>query len=84
LTSVAAGIPASNICHVITYGGKSGYCIPRILVEILDAQGQVIAKKVGFIPGFGYDNVYFEEPVRAPGMAYRVSISSWNDCAGGQ
>jgi hypothetical protein len=32
----------------------------------------------------GYDNVYFEEPVRAPGPAYRVSISSWNNCAGGQ
>jgi len=72
--------------HVITYGGKSGYCIPRILVETLDAQGQVVAQNVGFIPGFvgGYDNVYFEEPIRAPGPAYRVSISSWNNCAGGQ
>jgi len=71
---------------VITYGGKSGYCIPRILVETLDAQGQVVAQNVGFIPGFvgGYDNVYFEEPIRAPGPAYRVSISSWNNCAGGQ
>ena len=28
--------------HVVTYGGMSGYCIPRLLVETLDAQGQVI------------------------------------------
>jgi len=72
--------------HMITYGGKSGYCAPRLLVETLDAQGRVIAQNVGFIPGFvgGYDNVYFEEPIRAPGPAYRVSISSWNNCAGGQ
>ena len=72
--------------HMITYGAKSGYCIPRLLVETLDAQGKVVAQNTGFIPGFvgGYDNVYFEEPIRAPGPAYRVSISSWNNCAGGQ
>ena len=72
--------------HMITYGAKSGYCIPRLLVETLDTQGQVVAQNVGFIPGFvgGYDNVYFEEPIRAPGPAYRVSISSWNNCGGGQ
>jgi hypothetical protein len=71
--------------HVITYGGKAGYCIPRLLVETLDAQGKVIAQNMGFIPGYvgGYDNVYFEEPIRAPGPAYRVSIASWDKCAGG-
>src|SRR5438093_8155530 len=55
--------------HVITYGGKAGYCRPRLLVETLDAQGQVVAQRVGFIPGYvgGFDDVYFEEPVRAPG-----------------
>src|SRR5258705_355363 len=44
--------------HVITYGGMSGYCIPRLLVETLDAQGQVTAQRMGFIPGFvgGFDN----------------------------
>lgn len=26
--------------HVITYGGKSGYCSTRLLVETLDAQGR--------------------------------------------
>ena len=72
--------------HVVTVGGKSGYCIPRLLVETLDAQGQVVARNVGFIPGYvgGYDNVYFEEPIRAPGQGYRVSISSWSNCGGGQ
>ncbi len=71
--------------HVITYGGMSGYCIPRLLVETLDAQGQVTAQRMGFIPGFvgGFDNVYFEEPIRAPGPAYRVSIASWDKCGGG-
>jgi hypothetical protein len=72
--------------HVVTVGGKTGYCIPRLLVETLDAQGQVVARNVGFIPGYvgGYDNVYFEEPIRAPGPGYRVSISSWSNCGGGQ
>jgi hypothetical protein len=72
--------------HVVTVGGKTGYCIPRLLVETLDAQGQVTARNVGFIPGYvgGYDNVYFEEPIRAPGPGYRVSISSWSNCGGGQ
>jgi hypothetical protein len=71
---------------VVTNGGKTGYCIPRLLVETLDAQGQVVARNVGFIPGYvgGYDNVYFEEPIRAPGQGYRVSISSWSNCGGGQ
>ena len=71
--------------HVITKGGKFGYCNPRLLVETLDAQGQVVAWNVGFIPGYvgGFDNVYFEEPIRAPGPAYRVSIASWDTCGGG-
>jgi hypothetical protein len=71
--------------RVITYGGKAGYCRSRLLVETLDAQGQVTARNVGFIPGYvgGYDNVYFEEPIRTPGAAYRVSIASWDRCGGG-
>ena len=72
--------------HMITYGAKSGYCNPRLLVETLDAQGQVVAQHVGFIPGYvgGFDNAYFEEPIRAPGAGYRVSLPSWNICCGGQ
>lgn len=71
--------------RMITYGGMSGYCIPRLLVETLDAQGQVTAQRMGFIPGYvgGFDNVYFEELIRAPGPAYRVSIASWDKCGGG-
>jgi hypothetical protein len=72
--------------RVITQGGKASYCIPRLLVETLDAQGRVTAERMGFIPGTvgPYDNVYFEEPIRVPGPAYRVSIASWDKCAGGQ
>jgi hypothetical protein len=72
--------------RVITKGGKASYCIPRLLVETLDAQGNVTAERMGFIPGTigPYDNVYFEEPIRVPGPAYRVSIASWDKCAGGQ
>lgn len=71
--------------HVITYGGKAGYCNTRLLVETVDAQGQVTARNMGFIPGYvgGFDNAYFEEPVRSPGPAYRVSIASWDKCGGG-
>ncbi len=71
--------------HVTTYGGKAGYCNSRLLMETLDAQGQVTARHVGFIPGYvgGFDNVYFEQPVRTPGAAYRVSIASWDRCGGG-
>jgi hypothetical protein len=70
---------------VVTYGGKAGYCNTRLLVETLDTQGRVVAKNVGFVAGYvgGYDNVYFEEPVRAPGPDYRVSITSWDRCGGG-
>ena len=72
--------------RMITYGAKSGYCIPRLVVETLDAQGKVVAQNTGFIPGYvgSYYNVYFEQPIRAPGAGYRVSIPSWNNCAGGQ
>jgi len=72
--------------HILTYGAKSGYCVPRLLVETLDAQGRVVAQNMGFIPGYVgiFDNVYFEEPIRAPGPEYRVSIASWDKCAGGQ
>jgi hypothetical protein len=84
VTQDSAGRPLI-VGHVITQGGKASYCIPRLLVETLDAQGQVTAERMGFIPGTvgGYDKVYFEEPIRAPGPAYRVSIVSWDKCGGG-
>ena len=85
VTQDKAGRPLI-VGHVITVGGKANYCIPRLLVQTLDAQGQVTAERMGFIPGSigGYDKVYFEEPVRAPGPAYRVTIASWDKCGGGQ
>lgn len=72
--------------RMITYAGMSGYCNTRLLVETLDAQGQVAARHVGFIPGYvgGFDNVYFELPIRATGAGYRVSVASWDKCGGGQ
>ncbi len=72
--------------HVITNGGKAGYCATRLLVETLDAKGEVVAQNVGFVPGYigGYDNVYFELPIRVPGASYRASIASWDKCGGGQ
>ena len=72
--------------RVITRGGKASYCIPRLLVETLDPQGQVTAQRMGFIPGTvgSHDNVYFEELIREPGPGYRVSIASWDKCGGGQ
>ena len=84
-TQDSAGRPVI-VGRVVTKGGKASYCIPRLLVETLDPQGRVTAERLGFIPGTvgPYDNVYFEEPIRAPGPGYRVSIASWDKCAGGQ
>src|SRR5258707_6257852 len=70
VTQDSAGRPLI-VGHVITQGGKASYCIPRLLVQTLDAQGQVTAERMGFIPRTvgGYDKVYFEEPLPAPGPA---------------
>jgi hypothetical protein len=67
VTQDKAGRPLI-VGHVITVGGKASYCIPRLLVQTLDAQGQVTAERMGFIPGSigGYDKVYFEEPSALP------------------
>jgi hypothetical protein len=85
VTQDSAGRPLI-VGHVITKGGKASYCVPRLLVQTLDAQGQVTAERIGFVPGTvgPYDKVYFEEPIRAPGPAYRVTIASWDKCGGGQ
>jgi len=56
--------------HVITYGGMSGYCRTVLLIETLDAEGRVVAQNIGFIPG--YDDVYFEEPVRTMAVHHGV------------
>src|SRR5439155_23830027 len=84
-TQASAGKPLIA-GRVITYGGKYGYCSTRLRVETLDAQGQVVAQNMGFVPGYvgGYDDVYFELPIRTPGTGYRASIASWDKCGGGQ
>jgi len=71
--------------YVNTARAMSGYCNIRLLVETLDAQGNVIASSTGFVPGYvgGDDHVYFELPIKVAGPAYRVSADSWLKCAGG-
>jgi hypothetical protein len=71
--------------YVITARAMSGYCNIRLLVETLDAQGNVIASYTGFVPGYvgGDDHVYFELPIKVAGPAYRVSADSWLKCGGG-
>jgi len=71
--------------YVNTARAMSGYCNIRLLIETLDAQGDVIATRIGFVPGYvgGDDHVYFEVPIKVAGPAYRVSAASWLKCAGG-
>ena len=72
--------------YVDTELGMSNYCNMRLLVQTLDAQGQVIQHHTGFIPGTvgAFDHVYFEAPVYPPGLAYKVTITSWDKCCNGQ
>jgi hypothetical protein len=71
--------------YVTTARAMTGYCNIRLFVETLDAQGNVIASHIGFVPGYvgGDDHVYFEVPIKVAGPAYRVSADSWLKCAGG-
>jgi hypothetical protein len=71
--------------YVNTARAMSGYCNIRLLIETLDAQGNVIASYTGFVPGYigCDDHVYFEVPIKAAGPVYRVSADSWLKCGGG-
>jgi hypothetical protein len=71
--------------YVNTTRGGTGYCNIRLFIETLDAQGNVIANYIGFVPGYvgGDDHAYFEVPIKAAGPAYRVSADSWLKCGGG-
>jgi hypothetical protein len=71
--------------YVTTAWAMSGYCNIQLLVETLDAQGNVIASYTGFVPGYvgGDDHVYFEVPIKVAGPANRVSADSWFKCGGG-
>jgi hypothetical protein len=59
----------------------------RLLVEMLDSSGTVIARSVGFVRGVvaSNDRSYFAVPLKVPGAAYRVSITAfdWGDSGGG-
>src|SRR5258705_5316205 len=50
----------------------------RVLVEALDAGGQVVEQRVGVLPGDlrGGGHVYFEVPI-APGPSYPVLVFSY-------
>jgi hypothetical protein len=52
--------------YVNTTRAMSGYCNIGLLVETLDAQGDVIASYTGFVPGYvgGDAHVYFEVPIK--------------------
>jgi hypothetical protein len=50
----------------------------RLLVETFDGSGAVVARTHGFVHGlvqFG-DRAYFEVPLKAPGAAYRVTVTA--------
>jgi hypothetical protein len=57
----------------------------RLVVETLDASGNVIARDSGFVRGTVQfnDRTYFEVPLKTTGASYRVSVVGfdWN-CRG--
>ena len=57
----------------------------RLLVEILDAQGQIIGRTYGVVLGFlnAFDRLYFDVPLPMTGASYRVSVYSFDLRSGG-
>jgi hypothetical protein len=57
----------------------------RLLVETLDASGNVIARDVGFVRGVVQfnDRTYFEVPLKTAGASYRVSVTAFDWKGGG-
>ncbi len=70
--------------HVVNTYGLVAQQV-RLLVESLDAAGQVTATTVGYVSGdvLPGPRVYFEVPVAQAAPAYRVVVLSW-DWKGGQ
>ena len=66
--------------------GAGGVGNPRLLVETLDAQGQVIGQAHGEALGsvLSRDRLYFEVPIQTTGASYRVRVISWDTFATGQ
>jgi hypothetical protein len=59
----------------------SGYTAAnvRLLIESVDAAGQVAATTVAYLPGTAppFDRLYFEVPLKAAAASYRVRVGSW-------
>ena len=66
--------------------GGGGVANPRLLVETLDAQGQVIGQAQGEALGsmLARDRLYFEVPIKITGASYRVRVLSWDSFGTGQ
>ncbi len=59
----------------------------RLLVESLDASGQVIGRSYGYVVGIVpvFNRSYFSVPVTTPGASYRITVTSfeWRDGGSG-
>ena len=51
----------------------------QLLIEGLDATGNVTSTTVGYLPGLlpAYNRLYFEVPVKSPAASYRVRLASY-------
>jgi hypothetical protein len=65
--------------HVVNTYGIPTHNV-RLLVESLDAAGQVAATTIGYVSGdvLPGARMYFEVPVERPAPAYRVVVLSWD------
>jgi hypothetical protein len=70
--------------HVVNTLGIAAHNV-RLLVESLDAAGQVTGTTIGYVSGdvLPGARMYFEVPVARAAPAYRVVVLSW-DWKGGQ
>lgn len=65
--------------HVVNTYGIPTHNV-RLLVESLDAAGQVTTTTIGYVSGdvLPGARVYFEVPVERPAPVYRVVVLSWD------
>ena len=56
-----------------------------LVVEALDASGQVVDRAVSMLPGIvpAFNRAYFEVPLASAGASYRIRVSSFEWYAGG-
>jgi hypothetical protein len=59
----------------------------QLLVETLDAAGQVVDRTQGFVVGGVpvFNRTYFDVPLKAAGAGYRITVTAfeWRDGGGG-